>query len=314
MTRVLTRSMLILLLALPLAAQETTTTATETAAENATTTSETTTGTTETTGTAATSTAAAEETVEAPKASYEIRNLFTALLQRHPRELVMLLQLDPTLMDNEEFMSAFPDVAAFIDKYPEIRRNPAFYFAEFPDVRVQRRETVLESTLHAFSIAGVFLLITFALGWFIRTLIEQKRWRQLTKTQTEVHTKILDRFGSSEEVLQYIKSEAGTKFLEGAPVAVQTEKAAAATTSGAPITRIVWSVQIGVVSLVASIGILMISLRFDGEASEALFVIGAILFCIGGGFIASAAVSLFLSRRLGLWQGPPAPNDGGTVR
>ena len=309
MTRVLTRSMLILLLALPAAAQEETTTATETTAET------TATAATDTTSTATSTAEGAEETVEIPasKASYEIRNLFTGILQRHPRELAMLLQLDPTLMDNKEFMSAYPVLAEFVGKHPEIRRNPAFYLAEFQDVRVQRHESALDSILNAFAIAGVFLLITVALGWFIRTLIEQKRWRQLTKTQTEVHTKLLDRFGSSDEILQYIRSEAGTRFLEAAPVAVQPEKAAART-SGAPITRIVWSVQIGVIALVASLGMLMISLRFKGEASEVLFVFGAILFCIGGGFIASAAVSLFLSRRLGLWQGPAAPNDGGTVR
>jgi hypothetical protein len=70
--------------------------------------------------------------------------------------------------------------------------------------------------------------------------------------------------------------------------------------------RVLWSIQIGVVVAVASLGMLLVSFRLDGETAQGLFVLGAIGFCVGAGFIASAAVSLALSRRLGLWEPPPA--------
>ena len=57
---------------------------------------------------------------------------------------------------------------------------------------------------------------------------------------------------------------------------------------------------------------------FEKDASQGLFALGAIALCVGAGFIASAAVSLKLSRRLGLWEdggAPPEAIDGiGPVR
>ena len=43
-----------------------------------------------------------------------------------------------------------------------------------------------------------------ALAWLIRTLIEQRRWKQLSRTQSDVHNKILDRFNTTEQLLEYI--------------------------------------------------------------------------------------------------------------
>jgi hypothetical protein len=64
------------------------------------------------------------------------------------------------------------------------------------------------------------------------------------------------------------------------------------------------SIQAGVIVAAAALGMLLVSGRFEGESGQSLFAMGMIAFCIGGGFIVSAGVSLFLTRRLGLWQGP----------
>jgi hypothetical protein len=132
----------------------------------------------------------------------------------------------------------------------------------------------------------------------VRTIIEQKRWNRLSKTQAEVHNKILDRFGTTSELLEYVKTPAGTKFLESAPIPLHEEKVP----QNAPLARVLWSIQIGVVLAVGALGMLLVSFRFEKESAQGLFAMGMIGFCVGAGFIASAIVSIVLSRRLGLWK------------
>lgn len=240
------------------------------------------------------------------KSSYEIRNEFSNLVRRSPSELGQLLFLDPSLMTNEPFMAGYPAVAGYLRDHPEVIRNPRFYLAEFTP---RKPETTVDEVFESFSVMAVFALVTFALLWLIRTTIEQKRWNRLSKQQSEVHNKILDRFGTSSELLEYVKSPAGSRFLESAPIPLHAEQPV--TAPNRAMARAVWSVQIGVIVGAAALGMLMVSLRFDEETANGFFAMGAILLAIGVGFIGSAAVSLLVSRRLGLWDAPQGPGDPG---
>ena len=261
----------------------------------------------ETTTTAAdtTTTTAAAETDKAPSPAesevegarrYELRNAFTRVLNDHPRDVSMILTLDPSLMSNAAFVAKYPELQSFLEKHPEVRRNPQFYVGEFG---TPGRQTPMEGVVEMLAVLGGFALGVFAITWLIRTIIEQRRWNRLSRTQAEVHNKILDRFGSSEEVLSYIQTAAGTKFLESAPIPVQSARAA----QPAPFGRVMNSVQLGVVIAIGALGVLLVSLRFEGDGGHGLFAMGAIAFSIGIGFIVSAVVSVAMSRRLGLWQG-----------
>jgi hypothetical protein len=77
--------------------------------------------------------------------------------------------------------------------------------------------------------------------------------------------------------------------------------------------RAMWSVQVGVVVAAAALGMLLVSFRFDAETGEGLFAMGAIGLCLGAGFVASALVSAYLSRRLGLWRPDAGPTPGEPV-
>ncbi|HEY0592844.1 MAG TPA: hypothetical protein VGF40_13820 [Thermoanaerobaculia bacterium] len=241
-----------------------------------------------------------------------IRERFIFLLDRHPEGLGRVLGLDPTLLSNREFLAKYPEVAQFLAENPEIVRNPHYYVDRY-EYTPPRPRNAAEEIFEALSIAFVFLLIAYSLAWIVRAIIEQKRWNRLSRTQAEVHTKILDRFGSSEELLAYMKTPAGSKFLESAPIPVRTESARG---WSQPYGRTLWSVQAGVVIAAAGLGMLLVSLRFDQETAQDLFAVGVVALSIGIGFIASAAVSVFMSRRLGLLQEPPsdAYQDAGTVR
>jgi hypothetical protein len=311
-----TRTILILMLVLALAgaltAQETSTTPT-TSTSNA---------ETVTTDLAAPETATETEAPTGEEAEnppidphLEVRDQFTRLLEKHPRELWMILKLDPSLLTNGAFMSGYPEVQDYVAQHPEILRNPRFYLAEFSNPAEYRN--ALDGVIELVGVLGGISLTVFALTWLIRTLIEQKRWKQLSRTQSEVHNKILDRLGMNEQLIEYIQTPAGRKFLESAPIPLHVEHPAGGRASTLA-TRILWSVQIGVVVVIVGIGMLVLSTVFEKDAAQGLFALGAIALCVGVGFIASAAVSLKLSRRLGLWEDrgvPPEALDGtGPVR
>lgn len=247
---------------------------------------------------------------------FEIRNQFTRLLEQHPYELWMILKLDPALLTNDAFMSGYPEVQEFVARHPEIPKNPRFYLANFRSP-AQEDRSVLDSVFEVLAVLGGISLTVFALAWLIRTLIEQKRWKQLSRTQNEVHNKLLDRFSTSEQLIEYIRTPAGSKFLESAPIPLHAERPASRRMSTLA-TRILWSVQIGVVIAIVGLGMLLLSAVFEKDASQGLFALGAIALCVGAGFISSSAVSFYLSRRLGLWEdigAPPEATDGtGLVR
>jgi len=229
------------------------------------------------------------------RSSEDVREHFSNLLRQNPTELATILTLDPTLLSNDAFLTGYPDLARFVSAHPEVRHNPRFYLAEFrgADFRPTPRSP-LQELIEPATIMFVFILIAFFAAFVLRTFIEQKRWTRLSQTQSEVHNKILDRFGSSAELLEYVKSPSGAKFLESAPIPLQSEQAI----TSAPVTRVLWSIQIGIVVAAAAIGLLIVSRRFADDTGQGLFAMGVIAFSIGAGFILSAAASLVLSRRM----------------
>jgi len=138
-------------------------------------------------------------------------------------------------------------------------------------------------------------------------VIDHRRWLRLSKVQTDAHTKLLDRFTSNEDLLAYIQTPVGRRFLESAPIVVEAPRA-----MGAPIGRILWSVQTGLVVGFAGAALLVGGARLEGKAGDLadfgqlLDVIGVLGICIGIGFVLSAIVSYALSHRLGLFEPPPA--------
>ena len=116
-----------------------------------------------------------------------------------------------------------------------------------------------------------FLVITGILVWVIRMIITSRRWNKLSKAQYEVHSKLLDRFTSNEDLLAYMQTSAGRRFLEAAPVRLPEEPRSVA----APFSRILWSVQAGIVLLLTGIGLLYVSSTLIDEPAELFRVLGS---------------------------------------
>jgi hypothetical protein len=225
--------------------------------------------------------------------SHEVREELRGLLRTHPPQLAVILATDPSLLSDDAFLAHYPDLAGFVATHPDVRHQSAFYVDEFAPEQTNARS--VERMLEPLFSVGAMLIVVFGLSWVIRTLVDQKRWSRLAKTQSEVHNKILDRFGTSTELLEYMKTPAGARFLESAPIPLPGDSGRPA----APVARVLASIQLGVIISAAAVGMLFVATRFSKEAGDGMFAIGMIALCIGLGFIASAIVSLVLTRRLG---------------
>jgi hypothetical protein len=249
--------------------------------------------------------ASATNTMVLESDSHDTQQQLREILQRMPPDVGRVLKLDPALWTNDKYLANYPALSAFVASHPEVVHNPNFYLQsvwvptdpspETPTYRLWSR------ILETFSIFGAFALAAFVLMWLIRTIIDQRRWSRLTKTQAEVHSKLLDRFGSNEELLSYVQTPAGKRFLESAPIALEQP---ASRPVSAPIGRILWSVQAGLVTLAGGIGLQLVSWSVQKEAAEPLSAMGSLGIAIGIGLVVSAGASFLLSRRLGLWRDP----------
>ena len=224
------------------------------------------------------------------------------VLKRYPPTVARVLALDPSLLGNEAYLEPYPGLARFLKDHPEVARNPGFYIDEAGVIRERDPSTsqVMENVLGGLAGVTVFGMAIGLLVWLTRTLVDYRRWSRLAKVQTEAHTKILDRLTANEDLLAYMQTPAGARFLESSPIRLDAGPRSVA----APLGRILWSVQGGVVLMAAGVGLQYISGRLPSGAAEPLRALGALGMAIGIGFVISAAVSYVISKRLGLIDSP----------
>ena len=234
------------------------------------------------------------------------RQALLQVLEKHPPSVARVLKTDPSLMGNESYLSTYPELREFLAGHPEVALNASYYlepvrtYGDSWRPPSTRREELMDSilaSLGAFAATGITIC---TLVWLIRTTLTQRRWNRLSKIQAEVHTKLMDRFSSNDELLTYIQTPSGRRFLESGPSPLQEESPAI----GAPFAKILWSVQIGAVLLVAGLGFLFLSGRAIEEARDFFYIAGCMATSLGAGFVVSAAAAYYLSRRLGLLDRP----------
>jgi len=237
------------------------------------------------------------EQPNAQRTQQELSNL----LQRYPPALREVLALDPSLLSNESYLAPYPGLVSFLRTHPEVARAPSFYVGE-PEERRRPENTaaetarVWESMLTDVTVFAGFSLAFGLIAWLIRTFIDYRHWNRLTNLQTEVHTKLMDRLTTHEDLLAYIQSPAGSRFLESTPVALDAGPRSLA----APLGRILWTVQGGVVLIAAGIGLQVVAGRVSYDAAQPLRALGILGMALGFGLVVSAVVSFMISRRLGL--------------
>lgn len=232
-----------------------------------------------------------------------IQTRLSELLRLSPR-LTAVLARDPSLLGDQEYVSrSNPELAQFLQQHPEIVRNPEFYlfsnggpgtrFENYGSQEVQRRllwNSMWRDTM-PFIVMFVFL---GAILWLLRVVLDNRRWGKILKLQNDVHNKLLDKFGNTQELLTYMNSEAGKRFLEAAPMPV-SELPSAGKLS---LARILLPLQIGIVVLLLGMGSFALQGVPGGEIG--FHVLGMLGVMLGIGFIVSAALSFLVARHLGI--------------
>jgi hypothetical protein len=143
----------------------------------------------------------------------------------------------------------------------------------------------------------VFVGVTLAILWILRTVLDNRRWNRMVKVQTETHAKLLDRFSTSQDMLAYVQSEAGRKFLEMPLFEDQRRQV-----SVLPFSRILWSVQVGIIVAFFGAGLLFLRGRVTPEADQGFQVFGVLILTLGIGFLVSGGVSYVLAKYFGLLE------------
>jgi len=241
----------------------------------------------------------------------QIRNQLMGIFQQYPPSVREVLQLDPVLMSNANYLALYPKLAAFLSQHPEVAHNPVFFIGlpENYEPRSRNEESVGRSIsyiIEPLALASVVIVLFSILGWIIKGIMNHRRWLRVSKLQTDMQNKLLERFTSNEEMLAFIQTSAGQRFLESASVATEPGPR----TLSAPVGRILWSIQLGIVILVAGVGLEMVSYKLSNyaDAVTGFQVTGGIVIALGLGFILSALGSFMLSRRLGLMDPSPTPS------
>jgi hypothetical protein len=251
----------------------------------------------------------------APLAAAEVdaratREQLRELMQRFPPDLGRVLKMDPTLLKTETYLAQYPALASFLAAHPDVAHNPSYYLQFVQTDRedwqpVDARTESLRMYRNMMEWVGAFCIFLVSAGliaWFLRTFIDYRRWLRVSRVQTEVHNKLLERFAGTGDLMAYVQSPAGRRFLESAPIPLDPGPRSVAP----PLGRILWSVQAGVVLSVVGLGFEVVSRRVIEDIGQPLALIGVLAIALGIGFILSGGASYVLARRLGLLEPVPA--------
>jgi hypothetical protein len=247
----------------------------------------------------------------------QVREQLREILNRYPPDVGRILKMDPTMLSNQPYLAQYPAVQQFLAAHPEIARNPAFYL-EFvrqgfdftaPSDPQSRAIDMWSDMVEAASVFAIVVFISAMIAWLVTTMLNHRRWLRTSRVQTEVHNKLLDRFAGTNELLAYIETPAGRRFLEAAPIPVE---AGSDRPISAPLNRILWSVQAGIILVIGGLGFQYVSRRVIEDVAQGMWTLGVLATAFGLGFIGAGAFSYVMSRRLGLLEPPsPAVRDAG---
>ena len=158
----------------------------------------------------------------------ETQRRLQELLQQYPPQLGRVLALDPTLVSNDAYLQPYPQLLAFLSQHPEIAHNPSYFFD--PQLRETSRQhydynepkvvaiRAIDQALGGLAAMIVGLTIIGTAAWLIRSAIEYRKWLRVSKTHVDTHAKLMDRLTSNEDLVTYMQSPAGRRFLEAAPI------------------------------------------------------------------------------------------------
>jgi hypothetical protein len=134
---------------------------------------------------------------------------------------------------------------------------------------------------------GFFTGVAFII-WVIATNVRQTK---LGRAQAEMQANLLERLGSSQELLAFLQTDTGRRLLEAAPPSPEPRRN--------PLARILISMQIGIILTAMGGAFFATSGAYFG-ISASFQILGFLGVCLGAGFLVSAAATYILSKSWGL--------------
>lgn len=141
----------------------------------------------------------------------------------------------------------------------------------------------------AVAIIALVLTLSYGVVTIMRLLLEHIRRTKSERLQAEVYNKVLDKLGSSQEILNWTQSETSQNLFRVPPP-----------DRPAPYSRILNAVQFGVVLTVMGLAVLFIKTQLTGHDQEPAMVMGTLITALGAGLLLAGGASWLLSRKLGL--------------
>jgi hypothetical protein len=228
------------------------------------------------------------------------KKALNGVFQLYPPSLRQVLQLDSSLLSNKAYLAAYPKLAEFLEANPVIARDPAFFIgvakpASSSTTRVTTSPTVIYRDLDSIAFSMFALGVIGGIAWLVHATIQHQKWLRLSKGHADAQAKILERFTSNEDLLNFIQTPAGRQFLESSSMPEQSKAVSA------PISQILWSVQIGLVLFAGGIGLNFVSADEMGELTSGIFrIVSTLVIALGAGFVLSGISSYMLSKKFGL--------------
>jgi hypothetical protein len=152
----------------------------------------------------------------------------------------------------------------------------------------------------------VFLCVLAAVIWMIHVFVQNRRWTRMQRLQMEAHGKLMDRFGSNAELMAYMSSEAGRRFLEAAPIALDAESGQRMPNA---VSRVLISMQVGTVLTLLGVGLLLLRNTLTDQRAP-LLMAGTLFLMPGLGFLVSAVLTWMFAARLGMIPGKVVSDTG----
>jgi hypothetical protein len=152
------------------------------------------------------------------------------------------------------------------------------------------------------AMAPVFVFIAFTIGavWIVKVISNNKRRQRIVEVQKDMQARLFDKFGTSQEMIAYLNSEAGAKFLDSASVE-----------HAKPFGRVLGSIQAGLILFLLGIAMLIVcftvptagfTIQEHAQTAHGLLAVSLLLLAFGLGFLVSAGVSYKLSKNWGLFD------------
>lgn len=216
---------------------------------------------------------------------------------------------DPFLLADQPYVARTnPALAQFLATHPDIQYSPGFYLfsdlggdsgARYYLQQAARPESPNQRSiwndLGPMLVIAVFVAAAFWIAVvLIRFALEHSRWYRAFKGQTEIQSRLLDKFTTGEELTAYMATDAGRRMFQVPVTPVTSDGARPMGMLG----RILMPLQIGVVLVFIGLGLQLLRLRFPNE--DGLLAVGTVIIALGAGLGAAAGISWLMARRYGL--------------